>query len=114
MGSIQDSLQNTVKLAFQESSYATCAFTDALEQFWGGIVTQTDEDQLEKTMSMQHHETMSFNGGTLTGAQRIWTTYKKKAYAMVPALNRMDYLPWGTQPVHVFTDHRNVLYFSPC
>lgn len=53
---------------------------------------------------------MAVLGGRFAGAQRSWTTYEKEGYAIEQTLGRMDYLLWGSKPVHVITDHRNPLY----
>lgn len=37
---------------------------------------------------------------------------QKEAYAIVQTFDRMDYLFWGSQPVQIFTGHRNLLYVS--
>lgn len=70
MPSIQDSLRNAGKLAFQKRSHSTCVFRDAWEQFWAGIVTQKDKDKLERTLIVQHHESMAFISGKFSGAKR--------------------------------------------
>lgn len=36
--------------------------------------------------------------------------YGKEAYAFDQTFDRMDFLSWEPQPVHIFTDHRNLLY----
>lgn len=89
-------------------------YTDVSEEFWVGIVMQTKEDQLSKTIESQQHDPMAFLGGRFAGAQQNWTTYEKEAYAIVQTFDRMDYIFWGSHPIHVFTDHRNLLYvFAP-
>lgn len=52
---------------------------------------------------------MTFLGGEFKGAQRHWTTYEKGAYAIVRTFDRMYYLLRGTQPLHVFADHKYLL-----
>lgn len=57
---------------------------------------------------------MAFLGGTFSGTQRNWALYKNEAYATVQKFARMNYLFWNLQPVHFFTDHKNILYvFAP-
>lgn len=49
-----------------------------------------------------------------TGAQRNRTTYKKDAYVIVQTFDSMGCLFWGARPVHIFIDHRNLLFaFTP-
>lgn len=112
--SIQNSLKQAVKLAFPKDNHAICVYADASEDFWASIVTQTSEEQLSINVKEQKHEPMALLGRRFAGVQRNWTTYEKEAYAIVQTFDRMDYLFWGPQPVHVFTDHRNLLYvFAP-
>lgn len=111
---IQDSLRNAVKLAFPKDGHVLCVYTDASEEFWAAVITQTKEQQLNKKVGEQQHEPMAFLGGRFTGAQKNWTTYEKEAYAIVQTFDRLDYLFWGTTRTHIFTDHKNLLYvFAP-
>lgn len=114
LSTIQDSLKQAVKLTFPKKDHATCVYTDASDAFWAAVVTQTKIEQLQRKMSEQEHEPLAFLGGKFTGSQKNWTTYEKEAYAIVQTFERLDYLFWGAHPVHVFTDHRNLLYvFAP-
>lgn len=48
------------------------------------------------------------------GAELNWSTYKKEAFAIFKKFERMDYFVCGTQLVHVFTDHGDLLIlFAP-
>lgn len=114
MGSIEDSLRSAVKLLFQKTDHAICVFTNASDQLWAGIVPQTKMDQLTKPVTTQPHEPIAFIAGKLTGSQQNWTIYEKELYAVAQTFDRMDNVFWGWLPVHVFTDHRNLLYvFAP-
>lgn len=114
LASIQDSLRDAVRLAFQKDDHVMCVYTDASEEFWASVVTQTKEEQLQKKIGEQHHEPMAFLGGRFAGAQRNWSTYEKEGYDIVQTFGRLDYLFWGAMQTHVFTDHRNLLYvFAP-
>lgn len=58
--SIQDSLRSAVKLAFPKADHVLCVYTDASEQFWAAIVTQSKEGQLEEMVSEQQSEPIAF------------------------------------------------------
>lgn len=90
--SIQDSLQNAVKLAFPKEAHVICVFTDASEEFWAGIITRISKDQLKRSIDLHEHKPMAFLGGRFAGAQKHWTTYDKEAYAIEQTFDRMDYL----------------------
>lgn len=109
--SIQNSLRQSLKLAFPGSNNAICFFTDASKEFWTGIVTQTKKDRLKQKVRKQKHELVAFLGGKSAGAIRNCTTYDKEAYGIVQTLEWMNYITLGAQRVHVFTDHLNLLYF---
>lgn len=112
--SIQDRLRYSVKLDFRKPSHPICLFTDASEDFWARIVTQTEERQLEQKMNKQQQKPMAFLGGRFAGAQKNWTAYEKEAYTIVQTFEWMNGLLWEARPVHVFTDHWSLLYvFSP-
>lgn len=46
-----------------------------------------------------------------TRALRKWSTYSEEAYAIFQTFDRMDNSFHGKQPVRIFTNHRNLLYF---
>lgn len=111
---LQNALKRSVKLTFPKADKATCVFTDASDQFWAGVVTQIPPEQLGREPVQQEHQPLAFIGGQFSGAQLNWTTYEKEAYAIVKVFDKMDYALWGTANVHVFTDHRNLLFvFAP-
>lgn len=57
---------------------------------------------------------MSFVGGEFTGSMRNWATYEKEGFAIFPVFKKLDYLLLNESPVHVFTDHLNLLFvFAP-
>lgn len=82
----------------------------ASEQFWALTVTQAREQKQAKNTELQEHELIAFLSGRFAGAKRNWTTYEKEVFAIVQTFHSMYYLLVGPQPVHVFTDHLNLLY----
>lgn len=49
-------------------------------------------------------------GGKFTAPQKYCTTYEKEVYAIVQTFDTLDYLLWRGKQIHVFTDHKNLLY----
>ena len=112
---LQDSLRNAVKLSYRHPDETICVHTDASERDWAGIVIQIDHSKLEKKPHDQRHQPLGFVGGELTKAEVNWGTFEKEGCAIFKTFEKLEYLLLGEQPVHVFTDHRNLLYvFAPC
>lgn len=108
--SIQNSLLKSTKLAFPKNKKIVCVCPDASKEFWAGGIAQTSENQLQQKKQNQKNEPRVFLGGTFVDAQGNWTRYEKEAYTIVQAFKQMNYLQFSAQPVHVFTDHRNLRY----
>ena len=112
--SLQDTLRNAVDIAYPDKEKVLCVYTDASDRFWSAVVTQTGSKELSKPREEQEHFPMGFLGAEFKGAERDWTTFEKEAFAIFQSFVKMDYLFLGEQPVHVFTDHRNLLFvFAP-
>lgn len=112
--SLQETLRNHAYLAYPEKGKIICVYTDASDRFWSAVVTQTDEKELSKPIEKQKHAPMGFLGAEFKGAEKGWSTFEKEAFAIFQTFSKMDYLFLGEQRVHVFTDHRNLLFvFAP-
>ena len=112
---LQESLRNSVKLSYSDPDKTICVHTDASDRYWTGIVTQVDHSELDKKPHDQRHQPLGFVGGEFTKAEVNWSTFEKEGFAIFKTFEKLDYLLLGEQPVHVFTDHRNLLYvFAPC
>ncbi|CAN8061293.1 unnamed protein product [Agarophyton chilense] len=86
----------------------------ASNNHWAGVVTQTSPETLKKPFAEQKHEPLAFLGNTFKDAQTNWSTYEQEDYAIVKTFDKLDYLFMDEYPVHVFTDHRNLLFvFAP-
>ena len=111
---IQDCLRKAVTLAYPDPKKVRCVFTDASQNFWAGVVTQTTTPQLRLPVTKQQHEPIAFLGAAFKGAQRDWTTFEKEGFAIFQTFLKMDYLLQGQGQSHVYTDHRNLLFvFAP-
>lgn len=80
---LQDSMKQSVKLAFPGKDHATCVYTSTSDVFWEGIETQTKTEPLQQKVGEQEHEPLAFLGEKFTGTQKNWTTYEKEAYAII-------------------------------
>lgn len=112
---LQESLKNAIKLVHPDKEKIICVHTDASDRFWSGVVTQIHQKDLEIKICQQNHEPLGFVGGEFTKHELNWSTYEKEGFAIFRTFEKLDYLMLGEQSVHVFTDHRNLLYvFAPC
>jgi len=69
---------------------------------------------VKKPSGEQKHEPLAFLGAEFKGAQLNWSTFEKEAYAIFQTFEKLDYMLLGHARVHVFTDHRNLLFvFAP-
>lgn len=108
------SLREHVEIAYPDSEKAICVHTDASEYYWAGVVTQCEEDELNKPRALQTHEPLGFLSSSFSGAKLGWSTYEKEAFAIVQTFKKMEYAIISSKKTFVFTDHRNLLFvFNP-
>ena len=111
---LQEALKESVKLSYPKAGKIICVYTDASDRFWYGVVSQTDENELKKPLHLQSHEPLAFTGGVFKKAEANWNTFEKEGFAIFQTFDCLDYLFLDEHPVHLFTDHRNLLYtFAP-
>lgn len=111
---LRDCLRNSVKTAYPNPKKIICIHTDASDQFWAGVVTQTDEKNLKLATEEQCHEPLAFLGVAFKDAERNWSTHEKEGYAIFQVFQKLEYMLLGNQKVHALTDHRNLLFvFAP-
>eukprot|EP00171_Calliarthron_tuberculosum_P020891 IDg20891t1 len=110
----QASLKEAVTLTHPDVSKTICIYTDASKHFWSGVVTQCNADELAKSIEKQVHEPLAFLGSGFRGPQLHWTTFEQEGFAIFQVFLKLDYILLGHEHVHVFTDHRNLLFvFAP-
>lgn len=93
-----------------------CLFTDASDSNWGAILTQVPRGFVESSAPPEDwpHEPLSFISGGFRGAQLAWPIVGKEAFAVHEACNRLEHFIQRERGVHIFTDHRNLVYiFEP-
>ena len=89
-------------------------YTDASNAYWAGVVTQTNADDLDVDLRDQRHEPLAFFGAAFKGSKERWKTYEKEAYAIYEVFKKMDYTSLAEDDIHLYTDHRNLLFvFNP-
>ena len=112
---LQESINNAIELSHPDTEKVICIHTDASDRFWSGVVTQASPSELCKPHFDQQHQPMGFVGGEFTKSEVNWSTFEKEGFAIFKTFQKLDYLFLGSQDVHVFTDHKNLLYvFAPC
>ena len=112
--SIQDSLRNAVTLSHPDNAKETCVFTDASDTHWAAVVTQCDSKDLDKEIGNQRHNPLAFLSSEFKNAEKNWSTFEKEAFAILQVFKKLDYLLLTERPIHVYTDHKNLLFvFNP-
>lgn len=112
--SLQDSLRKSVMLSHPDPSKETCVFTDASDSHWAAVVTQCAPTELDKPIEEQRHLPLAFLSSAFKKAELGCSTFEKEAFAIVQVFKKLDYLLLTQRPVHVYTDHRNLLFvFNP-
>lgn len=111
---LKTQLREAVKLAHWITEKPICIYTDASDAPWAAVVTQCDPASLKLPMEKQMHEPLAFLGSAFNTTQQHWSTFDKEAYSIFQAFERMDYMLICENDIHLFTDHRNLLFvFNP-
>jgi hypothetical protein len=86
-------------------------FSDASDEAWGGICTQTPKTQTNLPIQERDHEALGFCSGSFKNAQLSWSTFDKEAWGLVATVQYFaPFLSNSKQPFYIHTDHRNLLY----
>ena len=111
---LKQAIVNHVRLAYPQKNMVQCLYTDANECNSSAVVTQIPVCDLDKHLSQQRHEPLGFCGHKFTGSQLNWSIVEKEGFAVVDALNKLDYLLTNQRPFRLYVDHKNLLQiFSP-
>jgi hypothetical protein len=111
---IKSLLSNQVKLVHLDSTQQLCLFTDASDAFYGIVLTQIPENDVEKPFEEQLHSPLAFLSGKFTKSQLNWSTIEKEAYPIVVAMTKLRHFLLNNKGFRLFTDHRNLVFvFSP-
>lgn len=96
------------------TGHAVCIHADSSDRIWDAVVSQVMAAQLQKPDTEQKYEPLAILGAELTGTEINWTTIEKEGYAKFRVFEKLDYMLRRVQPVHIFTDHRHLLFvFAP-
>jgi hypothetical protein len=111
---IKSLLSNQVKLAHPDLQQRLCLFTDASDAFYGIVLTQIPESDVERPFEDQLHSPLAFLSGKFTKSQLNWSTIEKEAYPIVVAMTKLRHFLLNEKGFRLFTDHRNLVFvFSP-
>ena len=94
---LKDVLCSDTVLAYPDPSKPYKLYTDASDYAVGAILTQTDENGLERVIQ--------YVSSTLRGAQINYAVIEKEAYAVVYALEKLRPYLFGADFV-IYTDHK--------
>ena len=84
-------------MAFPKVGQPYRLYTDACDYAVGGVLTQTDEEGIERPIHYISHQ--------LDNSQKKWATIEKEAYAVVYALQKLRPYLWGAK-FTIYTDHK--------
>jgi RNase H-like domain found in reverse transcriptase len=89
---MQNQFRNLAIMAYQNPEKANFVFADASDEFYGGMITQTDKADLELPVDQQRHEPLAFCLGAFKGAQQRWGTPEREGFALIQVVVTVDYL----------------------
>ena len=111
---LKDELQNHVELAAPKSDQDRNVLVDASDYAWSLILTQTPPEQGDQPIEERDHEVLHILSGKFSGNSINWHISEKEAYGIFKAARDCEWLLHDAKPVHIYTDHRNLLrLFSP-
>jgi len=111
---LKAAIAHHLKLSYPKKDMVQCVYTDANESNSSAVVTQIPLSDLDKPVAKQRHEPLGFCGHKFSGAQLNWSIVEKEGFAVVDALNKLDYLLMNDTPFKLYVDHKNLTQiFSP-
>lgn len=104
--------RETTKLAHPDPEHFDLhVFSDASDLGYGGMITQTPKTQSHLPIEERDHQVLGFNSGDFKGAQLRWSTFSQEAWGLIDTIETFsNFLFSYTQPFHVWTDHKNLVY----
>lgn len=99
---LKQTLKSAARIAYLKGSHIVSTFTDASEKSWAGLITQSRGQEADFNIQEQKQEQeqvpLYFLGGQFPQTQESWMIYKRKAFAIVMVLERMDYILLAQTP----------------
>lgn len=107
-GELKEALANSISLAYPKNDHTICLFTDASEDYWSGILCQSETSSMNVDVTERNYEPLGFLSGAFRNSACNWSIPEKEGYAILESMMRFDYITMG-RIVHIFTDHANLL-----
>ncbi|OWZ07272.1 hypothetical protein PHMEG_00020355, partial [Phytophthora megakarya] len=80
-------------------------FTDASLTGYSIVVTQVADWDPTVPVAKQHHEMVTFQGGTFKANELNWTIVEKEAYPIIKACHELEYLLLRPRGFRLYYDH---------
>ena len=77
---IKDGLRETITSSFRDRKKRACLFSDASAHGWAYVITQCDEEELEKPWEEQHHEILTVHSDKFSDTQSRWGMACKEVF----------------------------------
>lgn len=111
---LQGRIKQATRLAYRNPKMVLCLHTDASDRHWAAAAAHCSPGDLSKPLTDQSHQPLAFLSGTFSEREEHWSTYERKAFAVVQAFRKLDYLLAYDRSTRVFIDHQNLLSaFNP-
>jgi RNase H-like domain found in reverse transcriptase len=107
---LQAAIIDSMTLAFPDPDKMSCVLTNASDRFYDGLVTQTDEEQVDLLMKEQDNQPFAFLSRELKGAKQRWTVPEKEGFAIVDTVTEVDYLLLSHDVFSILSDHLKLAY----
>ena len=106
---LKKELKNHIALTAPKQDWDRNILLDASDHAWSLIITQTHPSQYDKDIVERDHEILHISSGKFTGNSKNWHVSEKEAYGIFRAVRDVEWLMHSSKPVHIYTDHRNLL-----
>ena len=89
-----------------------CLFADASEKFWSLVVARTDVTDIEeRAVEELCCRPIMYFSGKFQNSSANWHVSSKELWPFIFAFDRLHFLLYGhPKPIHLFTDHKNLIY----
>lgn len=85
-------------------------FTDASDNGWGAALFQIQDYDPAVPIEEQSPKPIYFLSGCFNDASHRWSVCEKESFAIVEAVERLDFLLIRAKPFYIITDHRNLQF----
>lgn len=106
-------IADQVKLTMQDANKRLCIFTDALEGFWAGDVTQVRRKEIEMStdpLQEWNHTPVAFVSSACFSSSVRWSTPQKELYAVGSSVTRLSHALAAFGEFTIFMDHKSILF----